>query len=201
MGTISVSLPTDGTTADVADYNTPINTIVNVINGNIDNANVKSGAAIATSKLAADNGITGAMLSTSAICLGYAQITANVTSTSGAGAQLTGLTVTVTIPAGGRKIKITVYSLGLYNSVSASSYGLSLWDGAVVAGTQLQSAQFNNATGAATAYNMTTPATMIAVATPAAGSKTYNVGGFTNSGTVTVQAGANNPAFILVEAI
>jgi hypothetical protein len=29
MGTVSVSLPSDGTTADVADYNTPITTIVN----------------------------------------------------------------------------------------------------------------------------------------------------------------------------
>lgn len=40
MGTISVSLPSDGTTADVSDYNTPINTIVAVINGNLDNSNI-----------------------------------------------------------------------------------------------------------------------------------------------------------------
>lgn len=52
MGTISVSLPADGTTANVADINTPINTIVNEINGNIDNNNIKSGAAIDGSKLA-----------------------------------------------------------------------------------------------------------------------------------------------------
>lgn len=56
MSTISVNLPSDGTTADVADYNTPINTIVNEFNGNIDNANIKSGAAISGSKLA-DNSI------------------------------------------------------------------------------------------------------------------------------------------------
>ena len=56
MGTISVSLPSDGTTADVSDYNTPINTIVNEINGNLDNANLKSAAAIAGSKLA-DNSV------------------------------------------------------------------------------------------------------------------------------------------------
>lgn len=62
MGTVSVSLPPDGTTADVADYNTPINTIVNEFNGNIDNANIKSGAAIATSKLADDAGIGTAKL-------------------------------------------------------------------------------------------------------------------------------------------
>lgn len=52
MATINVSLPSDGTTADAADYNTPINTIVSEFNGNIDNANIKSGAAIAGSKIA-----------------------------------------------------------------------------------------------------------------------------------------------------
>jgi hypothetical protein len=52
MATISVSLPSDGSTADVADVNTPINTIVTEINGNLDNANIKSGAAISGSKIA-----------------------------------------------------------------------------------------------------------------------------------------------------
>src|SRR5690242_11567041 len=62
MGTISVSLPSDGTTADVADYNTPINTIVDEVNGNLDNDNIAAGAAIATSKLANDSGINYAKL-------------------------------------------------------------------------------------------------------------------------------------------
>jgi hypothetical protein len=53
MGVISVSLPADGTTADVADFNTPITTIVNVINGNLDNSNIASSAAIDASKIAA----------------------------------------------------------------------------------------------------------------------------------------------------
>lgn len=59
IGTISVSLPSDGTTADVADYNTPINTIVTVINGNLDNANIATGAGISTDKIA-DDAITPA---------------------------------------------------------------------------------------------------------------------------------------------
>jgi len=62
MATISVSLPSDGQTIDASDYNTPINTIVNEFNGNIDNANIKAGAAIATSKLASDAGIINAMI-------------------------------------------------------------------------------------------------------------------------------------------
>lgn len=67
MANISVSLPSDGSTADVSDYNTPVNTIVNEINGNLDNTNIKSGAAIATSKLADDAGITTAKIADDAV--------------------------------------------------------------------------------------------------------------------------------------
>lgn len=52
MATISVSLPSDGTTADVSDYNTPITTIVTAINGGLDDANIASAAAIARTKIA-----------------------------------------------------------------------------------------------------------------------------------------------------
>lgn len=54
MGLISLSLPSDGDTADAADVNTPFNTIATVINGNLDNDNIKSAAGINTSKLASD---------------------------------------------------------------------------------------------------------------------------------------------------
>ena len=52
MGTISLTLPSDGTTIDAADVNTPFNTISTVINGNIDDDNIKAAANIAGSKLA-----------------------------------------------------------------------------------------------------------------------------------------------------
>lgn len=52
MGSVSVSLPSDGQTIDAADYNTPINTIVNEFNGGIDNTNIAAAAAIDGSKLA-----------------------------------------------------------------------------------------------------------------------------------------------------
>lgn len=57
MGTINVSLPSDGETADAADYNTPITTIVDEINGGLDNNNIASGAAIDADKLA--GGVSG----------------------------------------------------------------------------------------------------------------------------------------------
>lgn len=52
MATISVSLPSDGQTIDASDYNTPITTIVNEINGALDNSNIAAAAAIAGTKLA-----------------------------------------------------------------------------------------------------------------------------------------------------
>ena len=65
MANISVSLPSDGETVDVADYNTPINTIVNEINGGLDNSNIAAAAAIAGSKLA-DASLPNAKLATGA---------------------------------------------------------------------------------------------------------------------------------------
>jgi hypothetical protein len=60
MGTISVSLPSDGSTADVADYNTPITTIVNEVNGNLNSDNLASNA-VATAKIA-DSAVTSEKL-------------------------------------------------------------------------------------------------------------------------------------------
>ena len=54
MGTITVSLPSDGQTADAADVNNPINIIVAAINGNLDNDNIASGANISGAKLGAN---------------------------------------------------------------------------------------------------------------------------------------------------
>lgn len=55
MGTVTVSLPADGSTGTVSQYNTPLTTIVNEFNGNIDNANIKSSAAIDPSKISGGN--------------------------------------------------------------------------------------------------------------------------------------------------
>lgn len=49
MGTISVSLPSDGQTIDAADYNTPINTIVSEINGSLDSNNIAEGGVVPNS--------------------------------------------------------------------------------------------------------------------------------------------------------
>lgn len=46
MGTISLTLPADGETADASDVNNPFNTIAAVINGGIDADNIEAGGVI-----------------------------------------------------------------------------------------------------------------------------------------------------------
>jgi hypothetical protein len=197
MGTVTVSLPADGSTGTVSQYNTPLTTVVNELNGNIDNANIKSGAAIATSKLATDNGIGATHLSSSAITLGYAQITTTFSTTSATAVQVTSLTATVTIPAGSRKIKITALGRGLYNGTAGNRAVLSIWDGTVGSGTQLAEGW-----GPASSSSSAGQGIAIAIVTPSAGSKTYNVGlRSETTGTSSIDAATIAPAFILVEAI
>lgn len=143
------------------------------------------------------NAVQAKHLATNAITLGYAQITGSFSTTSTSATQVTGLTTTVTIPAGGRSVKITGYFSSAQNGTSSDGVILTLWDGVVGSGTQIGQYNIANAAGAPN-----TGATMIAVVTPAAGSKTYNVGtaAFVG-GTVTIGAATTSPAFILVEAI
>lgn len=50
----------DGAVGDAADWTTPFNTIIDEINGNLDNANIKTTAGISSGKLAAIYGPTSA---------------------------------------------------------------------------------------------------------------------------------------------
>lgn len=150
---------------------------------------------LGTTALAA-NAVQANQLATNALSLGYAQITTNFTTTSATAVQVTGLTATVTIPAGGRKIKITAFASDMFASASAT-FILTLWDGTVVSGTQLARALANN--GGTT--GVTFPAFVSAIVTPSAGSKTYNVGFQTSAGTGTIEAAATYPAYIHVEGI
>lgn len=142
----------------------------------------------------ANNWVTAPMLATNAITLGYAQITANITTVSASYVQATGVTATVTIPAGGRKVRVSVFGDGLGVGAAAQA-ALSLWDGVVGSGTQIAQADFLS-TGA-----QIVPALIMAVVTPAAGSKTYNLGWKTSASTATLYSSATAPLYILVEVI
>ena len=169
--------------------------------GKVQLANNLGGTAALPTVVGVQQGaVGGAGLSTSAITLGYTQITANFSTTSTTAVQITGLTSTVTVPAGGRRVKITVYCRDVYNSgTTPMGAFLSIWDGTVGSGTQLQ--EYSMAQN--TTSGLASVGIMMAVVTPSAGSKTYNVGMRTQTagGTSNLESGATYPAFILVEAI
>jgi hypothetical protein len=139
--------------------------------------------------------VSGAALATSAITLGYAQITSSVSGISTI-AQVTGLTATVTIPAGGRSIEITAYTPAFVGSGANTVGQFNIWDGVVNVGTKL-----NDSTVIVTNAGFGNYAIVKAIVTPAAGSKTYNIGASITSGTATITAAATTPAFISVKAI
>jgi len=184
--TISTDLITGYTTSNTGTvYGIPITT------GVINTAGTINGASLVA------NTITANSLSNSAITIGYAQTTADFSSASTTAVQVTGLTTTVTIPTGSRKIKITAFTSYMYAGTAAAAAYISIWDGTVGSGTQLQESQVTSSTGGQAYVGIA-----IAVVTPAAGSKTYNIGYRVSSGPAgTFHGSATTPAFILVEAI
>ena len=150
---------------------------------------------ITTAKIV-DNNVTASKLSTSAIFLGYSQITADFSTGSTTPVQVTGLTSTVTIPSGGRRIKITFQCRDAFRT-GGGPFNITLWDGVVGSGTQIQAIQPNTPNGNAQSGTLT----WVSPTAPAAGSKTYNIGLSGATGTMTIEAGATYPAFILVETI
>lgn len=166
--------------------------------GAVDNAAALGPDVVTTAKII-DSAVTAPKLATSALFLGYTQITSDFTTTSTTFVAVTGLSASVTIPAGSRRTKITVYTAGLYSSSTTIGGLMTLWDGTVGSGTQLQlAAGFGNSA----AGGATTPATLVWVGTPAAGAKTYNVGlRVPSAATGTIAASSTSPAFILVEAV
>lgn len=141
-----------------------------------------------------NNTITAPMLATNAIALGYAQTLTSFATASTTVVQVTGLSASVTIPAGGRRVEIMVFAPYLSNTISGSAHTLSLWDGTVGSGTQLQ-----QQVATMPAAGGTVPAFLTWSGTPAAGAKTYNVGLLVNSGTGTLTVASTSPGFILVK--
>lgn len=161
------------------------------------------GSSITSTGLAAGS-VTNTKLSTSAIKLGKTSVTSigGITSTA-AFQQVTGLAVTVTIPTGGRSVKITGYLPNVADSVTGRTVVLAVYDGAVPGGTQLgaQSKYINSASDG-------TGMTVIAEHTPSSGSHTYNLGitdqatgSLTFNGAGSAALSSTNPAWILVEVI
>ena len=160
---------------------------------------VTSGAAITSIVQTGWDSIGNSFYNTSSSILGslgYAQITSNTTVASNTPTQIAGLTSAVIIPAGSRKIRITAYIPNTSNVVVCTA-AYSIWDGAVNSGTQLAASKYTHPLASGT----NTSLVVMAVVSPAPGSKTYNVGAQVDTGTETNIATSTAPPFILVEAI
>lgn len=128
--------------------------------------------------------------------LAYVTITSDFSTASTSSVQVTGLTATVTVPAGNRSVKITASVAVAYNSNANANVEINIWDGTVGSGTQLNGGQFTTP-----ATNSTGNITVTAVTTPGAGSKTYNVGMKVSAGTGHTNSQATYPSILLVELL
>lgn len=126
--------------------------------------------------------------------LGYRQILIDATTTSSTITQATGLSVPVIVPTN-RKIKVRFVGL-LVNDTNTNYEIVQLWDGVVGSGTQISDTSF-----LATANIATMPAVIESTVTPAAASKTYNVGIKSNNNinAVRIRGAAAGPAYVIVE--
>lgn len=140
------------------------------------------------------NAIAAASLKTNAITLGYAQITSSFVHGSLTVTDITGLSAAVTIPAGGRRVKVTVWGSSWSNTSGSNAVTLYLTDGS---NTVLANSRVNAPNNEATPL-----APVIFSEVPSAGSKTYKARIANDIATnVSMNAAATSPAFILVEAI
>ena len=156
--------------------------------------NTVNTAALQTNAVGASN------LATSAITLGFAQITANVSSTSTSATYVTGLGVLVTIPAGNRKVEITFFSPSAGNVSNTNGATFTIWSGNTVGTLTTQLAQANQIPSSSGVPNDFVICQ--AIQTPAAGSIAYSIAQTVLvSGTSTIAAAPTTPAFIIVKAI
>jgi hypothetical protein len=119
--------------------------------------------------------------------IGYAEATADQGSIT-TEADLTNLAVTVTVPAGGRKVRVSAF-INAYGS-QAGFFILKIKEGT----TQLQACE-----AALPASTRDVGIATSVILTPAAGSHTYKLTGTAVTSTNTVYAGATYPSYILVE--
>lgn len=145
-----------------------------------------------------NNVIPANALATNSILLGSATRSTDFTTTSTSPVLVTGLTSTVTVPAGGRSVKLTFFARNMYNLTAGRYMAASIWDGTVGSGTKLGEAAGYDASG-----GTGQPVCITSIHTPAAGSKTYNVGLQTfTSGTAGLStSGSTVIMLLLVEVV
>jgi hypothetical protein len=132
--------------------------------------------------------------------LGSAQITSNINTSSTSPVQATGLTATVTVPSGCKKIRATFYGSAA-NATAGDGVFISIWRGTVGSGVQVGSAAWTQNTASFESV-INCPGMD---SSPPSGSQTYNIGFSTGNASyaTTIYAGAlsstNGPAMLIVE--
>jgi len=122
--------------------------------------------------------------------IGYAQVTADQTGITTTETDLTGLSVAVTVPAG-RTIKVTGRAYFTAFAGGCNGANFEIYEGATML-------QIGGATGGLSSNGVVEQV----ILTPSTGSHTYKLKAYANAaGTMTMQAGATYPCFILVELI
>jgi len=138
------------------------------------------------------NSIPGSALSTSAITLGSAVITTGFVNAGSAAEDVTGLSVAVTVPSGGRNVKVSFYGVIYNKQTIAATNQVAIKEGT----TTLQTMKFTGITA-----NYTYSLSGFTVLTPSAGAHTYKATTSTTTGTVGLEASATEPNILLVELI
>lgn len=137
------------------------------------------------------NAIQAASLDTDAITLGYAQATSDQTISSST--DLTNLSVAVTVPAGGRRCRITGYIPYIDTASGANAVNLDIKESTTV----LSRCRTNLANNTAEGPLMASYSAVLG-----AGAHTYKLTGAVDVATnVTFRMAATYPGFILVEVI
>lgn len=153
--------------------------------------------ALADGTGADNNSVTASKLATNAITLASATVTSNQTFSGGAigvDTPLTGFSITPTIPAGGRRVKVTLF-LPFVGCTGPSNVLIKLWTGSV-GGTQVSSA-ITKIQDSGDKKFISIPFTH----TPSAGAITYIASLETDTNNCTVTMSATSPGQMFAEAV
>jgi hypothetical protein len=139
-----------------------------------------------------NNVVTASALATTAILLGQVSTTSNQTTTATSFAEIGSMTISVTVPAGGRKVELILSGRDWF--VGSTTAQLAIFRGTTSGAltTQICSNLINQST---------TPVSLIGYDNPTAGSYYYTAAFLTgNSGdTLTVEAGSGYPLTLTVK--
>lgn len=169
--------------------------------GQITGANTIGTGAIAAgavgSAALATNAVQASQIATNAITLASISSSSSQGSISTSDVIVTGLTTTVTIPSGGRKVRVEGFVPSVANTSVNAGFFLSIYNSATVTGSPIQVAT----SAFVPVANTGNTAWVFWEGTPSAGSTSYCISLRTNTGTGSTTLSANTLAYLTVKVI